>query len=173
MPMICKLTWDLRTNKLTRIKMMVFYFLASSTLQNLIKISLPSFLKKGGKILIRRDMTMISWRSQTWYLVMVWCNKRRLNKRTQMNRSKKRAKISQRKQVRRLSLSPNLVNSSQIKRSRNLRERPRKRSVRRRRRKVVTIRSQLRMRTTDEIETWLIYRATFWNFKLRLTSYLH
>jgi len=63
-----------------------------------------------------------------------------------MNRSKKRAKISQRKQVRRLSLSPNLVNSSQIKRSRNLRERPRKRSVRRRRRKVVTIRSQLRMR---------------------------
>lgn len=70
-----------------------------------------------------------------------------------MNRSKKRAKISQRKQVRRLSLSPNLVNSSQIKRSRNLRERPRKRSVRRRRRKVVTIRSQLRMRTTDEIET--------------------
>ena len=63
-----------------------------------------------------------------------------------MNRSKKRAKISQRKQVKRLSLSPNLVNSSQIKRSRNLRERPRKRSVRRRRRKVVTIRSQLRMR---------------------------
>ena len=70
-----------------------------------------------------------------------------------MNRSKKRAKISQRKQVRRLSLSPNLVNSSQIKRSRNLRERPRKKSVERRRRKVVTIRSQLRMRTTDEIET--------------------
>ena len=70
-----------------------------------------------------------------------------------MNRSKKRAKISQRKQVKRLSLSPNLVNSSQIKRSRNLRERPRKRSVRRRRRKVVTIRNQLRMRTTDEIET--------------------